>query len=54
MEKGLVYFKELELGFAAWFYAMYFHLRQKQVLYATVHSPTFQILSHNMQVALAV
>ncbi len=40
--------------FATWFYAMHCLLRQKQALYATVHSPAFKTLAHNARVALAV
>ncbi len=40
--------------FATWLYAMYQLLSQKQVLYATVHSPAIQTLSHNARDELAM
>ncbi len=40
--------------FATWFYAMHCLLRQKQALYATVHSTAYQTLVHNARVASAM
>ncbi len=40
--------------FATCFFAIHRFLRQKQALYATVHSSAFQTLAHNARVALAV